>query len=124
MNYEIFKTIAATCNAHSAGLLAFPTWYEYLPCAPDPITHKLAPQLLGINDVWLIAAAIIEIFLRIAAVLAVVFVIYGGVQYLTSQGAPERTDQARKTILSAVIGLAIAISAGVVIAFIAKKLGA
>ena len=43
-----------------------------------------APVMSGINDIWLIVAAIIEILTRIAVLVAVFFVMYGGVKYITS----------------------------------------
>jgi ABC-type Fe3+ transport system permease subunit len=120
------KMFAAGCSlpTHSISLLSFPTWYEYLPGQFDTSTNTCSPAINGINDVWLIAAAAINILLRVAAILAVVFIIYGGIQYTTSQGSPERTDQARKTVISAVVGLAISVSASVIIGYVARKLSA
>ena len=103
-----------------SSFLGFPTWYEYIK-APG---GACSAQLSNLSDIWLIVAAIIEIMLRIAALVAVSFVIVGGIQYLTSQGEPEKTNHARQTILNAVIGLAIAVLAAVVINFIAVKINA
>ena len=106
-----FKYLAVACNAHS-NFLSFPTWYEFLNCNPGP-------EITKINDVWLIVAAIVDILLRIAAILAVGFIIYGGIKYITSQGNPDQTNSARNLILSAVIGLIVTIVASVVVTFIA-----
>lgn len=97
----------------------FPTWYKYLPSLDG--SNPCTPQLGSIADVWLIVAAIIEILLRVAALVAVAFVVYGGVLYIASQGQPEQTSQARKTILNAVIGLVIAIGATAVVSFVAGR---
>ena len=115
---------AQTCGSVSATnklFLIFPNWYEYLPTAPDG-TGNCSPQLTSINDIWLIGAAVIEILLRIVALMAVGFIIYGGIQYTVSQGDPQQTNNAKNTVLSAVVGLVIAVSAAVVISFIAGSL--
>jgi hypothetical protein len=60
---------------------------------------KLTPsQILG---------KIIEISLGIAFAIAVIMVIYGGFQYITSAGNEEKATSARKTLLYAGIGLVI-----------------
>src|ERR1035438_6852916 len=76
----------------------FPTWYEYLPGKKD-FYHHCFPQITSLTDIWLIVAALIEILLRVAAIAAVAMVIYGGIQYTTSQGSPEATAKAKSTII-------------------------
>lgn len=121
----IIKIFATSCvvDKSANSFLSFPTWYEYLPGTIDPTTNKCSPGIVGINDLWLIVAAVIDILLRLAAIIAVIFIIYGGVQYITSQGSPDKTDQARSTVISAVVGLTIAVVASVVVGFLARKLG-
>jgi hypothetical protein len=79
------------------------------------------PAITQLTDVWLIVAAVIEILLRLAALAAVALVLYGGVQYITSQGDPGKTKQARGTIVSAVIGLLISVSAATIVTFVAGQ---
>lgn len=118
----IFTQFSAVACANN-GFLFFPTWYKYLPgvivgrTATDPGT--CSPQITGLNDVWLIVAALIEILLRIAALAAVGFIIYGGFQYITSRDEPDKTSKARSTVINALVGLAIALLSTVVINFIA-----
>lgn len=96
--------------------LGFPTWYEYLSgtCAN--------PKITNINDVWLIVAAIIEILLRVAGMAAVVFIMFGGFQYITSEAEPDTVNKARKTIINALVGLAIAIFAATIVNFTAGSI--
>ena len=75
----------------------------------------------GITDIWLVVAAVIDILLRIAALVAVGFIVVGGVSYVTSQGEPDRTKTALRTIINALIGLAIAIAATAIVTFIAGR---
>ncbi|HEY4963501.1 MAG TPA: pilin [Candidatus Saccharimonadales bacterium] len=115
------KILATTCGGKSpSDFLGFPTWYEYLPT--NIVNGVCSPQLTSINDVWLIVAAVIEILLRIAALMAVGFIIYGGIQFTTSQGNPQQTNQAKGTIISAVVGLAICLIATVLITFVAGSI--
>ena len=103
-------------SIYNFAFLGFPTWYEYLN---HPNGH---PQLQGLTDIWLIVAAVIEILLRVAAIVAVIFIIYGGFSYTTSQGDPEGTGRAKSTLVNSLIGLAVAVTAAAVVAFIAKSI--
>jgi hypothetical protein len=114
--YSLFADTTPTCPSHS--VLGFPTWYEYLKTTAPP---DCSPQITGISDIWLIVAAIIDILLRLAALAAVVFVIIGAVQYITSQGEPDKTKKAQTTIISALAGLVIAVLAATVITFLAGQ---
>jgi len=116
---DAFTQFAAACTGNR--IFGLPTWYEFLTCRTDAVGRQL-PQIVGIADIWLIVAAIIDILLRIAGIAAIIFVLYGGVQYLISQGDPDRTAQARRTIINAIIGLVIAIAATALITFIAGSI--
>lgn len=50
---------------------------------------------------------IVNIFLTLAAIIAVVFLIIGGIRYITSRGDEDEAAAAKNTILYAVIGLII-----------------
>jgi ABC-type Fe3+ transport system permease subunit len=116
--HPYFSSVANTCSGYkTSSFLLFPTWYEYLK--PN---SNCQPTITSLNDIWLIVAAIIDILLRVAAILAVGFIIYGGIKYTTSQGSPEQTNSAKNTILNAVIGLVIAVVASVVVSFIANSI--
>jgi len=115
---ELLIRFAAACPGH--GFFSFPTWYKYLDCTEDANGAEL-PRVIGINNVWLIVAAVIDMLLRAAAVVAIGFVIFGGVEYITSQGQPDKTAQARSTIINGIIGLVMAVSATAVITFVAHQ---
>lgn len=117
---QILSNIAAACPG--GDFLGLPKWWAYLPGVTDPSTNQCVPQISGINDIWLILAAVIEMLLRIAGILAVIMVIYGGITYMTSQGSPEDTTKGRNTIIYSLVGLIISVSAALIVTFIAKKL--
>jgi len=119
------------CDPDGGGLLGFPHWYKYLHGigAPNGISgggsatlrYTCVPQIGNLSDVWLIVAAVVEILLRLAALAAIVFVVYGGVQLITAQGDPSGSKKARQTITNALVGLVIAIAATTIISFIAGQ---
>lgn len=110
-----------------------PKWYKYLDFAPDATTKRCEVMLGGfrnqttgvfnLNAFLPVGLAIFEMILHLAAVVAVGYVVYGAFKYITSQGEPENTKNARETILNALIGLAIVAISSSVVAFIGNKLG-
>jgi hypothetical protein len=118
---SLLSQFAAHCNSNS--LLGLPTWNKYLNFIDDSVSGACTLDgAFEATDIWLIAAAILEILVRVAGVVAVFFIIYGGFKYMTSFGNPDKTTLARKTIINAVAGLAVAIVATTSINFIANTL--
>lgn len=127
INFAAAK-IVDTCDA--GGFFGFPTWFKYLrgtipddPTSLDPrITgDACTPIIGGLSDVWLIAAAVLEILLRVAAFLAIGLVVYGGIRYIVSQGEPDQLNAAKSTIVNSLIGLVVSIVAAAVVSFIAGQ---
>lgn len=58
--------------------------------------------------------AIIGVITGLAGLIAVIFIIIGGVGYITSSGNPEKMDKAKHTLVYALIGLVIVIAAFVI----------
>jgi hypothetical protein len=120
MTTALLSLFADSCKG--GGFLGFPTWYEYLPGTTDPNNGLCTPQLNDLSNIWLVVAAVIEIMLRVAAIVAVAFIIYGSITYITSQGEPDSTKRAKDTIVNALVGLAIAVLAAAIIQFIAGSI--
>lgn len=122
--------VATSTTCGKPTFLGLEPWYEYLTIANDPTTGSCSismstdpTALLGATSPFLlIALAIIDDLLRVAALVAVGYVIYGGIQYETSGGSPDGTQRARQTIINALVGLVIAILASVIVAFIGTQL--
>ncbi|MGB4759506.1 MAG: hypothetical protein WBP26_05640 [Candidatus Saccharimonadales bacterium] len=112
-------------NKGLTGIFRIPTWYKYLEV--DDECNIVNFSLLGESGkpsgLLLIVLAIIDIGLRIAGLVAVAFVVVGGIKFVTSQGDPEDVKNARNTVLNALIGLVIAILATPLVAFIGAQLG-
>lgn len=58
----------------------------------------------------------------IAGIVSVVFLVYGGIQYVTSSGDPNKVKRAKDTILYSLIGLAIVALAITITAFVSNAI--
>lgn len=73
----------------------------------DPST--LVEQLIG----W---------FISIAGIVSAIFLVYGGITYMTSSGDPGKTKKAKDMIMYSLIGLAIVALATVITAFVSNTI--
>lgn len=120
MMVNFIQYFAATACKSGDLLGVIPTWYKYLQL--DPATCSVNIDLTANpQQFWLIGFAIIDILLRVAGLVAVGFVIYGGFSYVTSQGESEKLKNSRSIIINALIGVAIAVVAGSLIGFFAGQ---
>lgn len=65
---------------------------------------------------------ILRLAFGIIAAVAILFVVIGGLRYVISEGDPEATAKARGTIIYALVGLVIAITAEFLVAFVLNRL--
>ncbi len=104
--------------------LGLNTWYHYLKTNPPPDCSIKQFNVLPNgtpSDIPLVLLAVVDDLLRIAGLLAVMFVIYGGILYVTSQGNPDQTSKAQSTILNALGGFALSLIAIAFVSFIGSK---
>lgn len=122
-------TIANQCSKEFLGLKP---WFAYLPNKVGGV-NTFTPgtcnidnfELFGENGmVGYVVLAIADDLIRIAALIAVAFVVVGGIQFVTSQGDPEKAKKARQTILNAIIGVIVAILAAAIVSYIGGRLSA
>ena len=64
---------------------------------------------------------ILQIVFGVAAALAVLMVVIGGLRLVTSEGDPQAAAKGRMTILYAVVGLAISVSAELIVSFVLRR---
>ena len=65
----------------------------------------------GVSNVENFIRSIITVFAGLAGLVAAGFLVAGGFTYITSSGNPEHLDRGKRTIMYALIGLAITIGA-------------
>jgi hypothetical protein len=121
---QLLTRFAAACEPRG-DFFGLPTWYKYLPgeTTTESLTglESCTPKLTNIADVWLIGAAILDILLRLAAMLAVFYIVFAGVKYIQSQGQPDQTKKAKDALVNAIVGLVIAVAATVLVSFVAGR---
>lgn len=64
---------------------------------------------------------LIQIALGILAVVAVLIIVLGALSFVTTEGDPQKVSKARETIVYALIGLVIVVSAEVIVTFVLGK---
>lgn len=64
---------------------------------------------------------ILQIVFGTLAAISVLMLVISGLRFITAQGNPQETAKARNTIVYAVIGLVISVSAEAIVAFVLSK---
>lgn len=100
---------SAACET---SILGIDPWYKGMTEGAQ-CTVKAPPQdEKGLTEyIWKIVLNVVDIVLKIIAYLAVIYIIYGGFLYITSNGNADSTARALKSIINAAVGFAIALSA-------------
>jgi hypothetical protein len=125
MTVAVVPTTYASDASCEVSILGIPPWYKGLSSRDASgtcsISSPTSDKLPGF--IWHIVLNVIEIALYLVGYIAVFFVLYGGFQFLTGGSNPSQIEKARKTILNAVIGLIISISAVIIVNLIFGILG-
>lgn len=79
------------------------------------------PKFTSVYQFPIVVANAIEILLVLIGALAVVFIMYGGILYITSSGEPAKTAAAKTAITNAVLGLVLSSSAFLILDFITRR---
>ena len=82
------------------------------------IEKKLPNHDFGENNV----TNIFNTAYAFAGIVAVAFIVYGGVQYITANGDPGKITKAKRTILYAVIGLVVVLLAAAITFFVTQSI--
>ena len=116
---------SSSCNLGSS-FLGFPTWYRGLvneaTCDINIVRDDFRSASETQNPALIIATNILAILSRLAGIIVVIFMVVGGFKYVLSDGDPQRTAEARKTIINAFVGVIIVAVAATVIEIIYNAL--
>lgn len=81
------------------------------------------PPGFQIEDIGKLISNAAGVALIIAAILVFVFLIWGGIQWITSGGDKGKTEEARNRITAALVGLAIVAAAWAVVQLVSTFFG-
>ena len=124
--FKKFLVFVAVLAAVSAVLPGEPTYAESFAgnCNPDRYVLGMTPWDCGVNisneddlknGIWTIVANVVTDITVLAAYLIVGYVIYGGYLYIFSAGEPGKVATGKKALNQAFIGLAIILSANIIL---------
>lgn len=84
------------------------------------LTFPVLADSSGISQVESFISSIIKTVGGLAGLVAALFFVIGGFQYMTSSGSPERMEKAKRTLVHASIGLSIVIGAFVIVSIVSN----
>lgn len=107
--------------------LALPAFAQE-PVSVDPCTDNpegIAKQLcnLGGNNVAQTIQNIVVFFVVLAVIIALLYLLYGGVKWITSRGEKAEVEAARNHIIAAIIGLIVVFLAVFIISIVLSAFG-
>ncbi len=104
-------------------ILTLKPWYSGLTNNDCSLKNPGADTNSQANYIWKIALNIVDDLLQLIGYTTVGYIMYGGFLMMTSNGAPDKAAHGRKTIMSAAIGLVIALASVALVNFISSKIG-
>jgi hypothetical protein len=119
------KTIVKNIVAFAMILLVFSMAFSLaLPAKAtgDPLGFNYADNLnlnnTNISDPRDLAVNIVKFLMTFLGIIAVVIILYGGFMWMTAAGNEDRVGKAKSIIVAGAIGLAVIISAYVIVNFV------
>jgi len=107
------KLLASGIGALST--LAFPLAAFASPIMADPCSADPKPDFCISPGIGPVVGFVIQFIFVIAVLLALGFLVYGGIKWITSGGDKSNVETARGTIIAAIIGLIIVFLAYVIL---------
>ena len=116
----IFKTILVLVAVFSLGLFLFPELANGALYNPIEATTGN-----GLPDEMLVSlvSTMLNTIYKIVVGLSLIFIVIGGIMYMVSSGNDEKMAKAKKIVIYALMGLAIAVGAAIFLKEIATALG-
>ena len=101
---------------HDTVLLVFSAFGDLPPVAaePDVLAAKTIPQVIDSAKLWIMG---------ILAAVATLFLVVGGLRYMSAGGDPAQVEQAKSNFRSALVGYALAVLAPVILQVLQGILG-
>ncbi|TSC59730.1 MAG: hypothetical protein LiPW15_750 [Parcubacteria group bacterium LiPW_15] len=110
----IFASLLVPALA-SAGAFS-PYWGPIVSCSGSPQPGSALPQCTSFCDLLVTGQNIVKMAMTIAIyIIAPLFLIWGGVRIMLARGNATEVSDARKMLLSTVIGIAITVGAFIIV---------
>lgn len=89
----------------------------------QPLVEPPNSAVTGAGKAEKIPSIIVQWLFLIAAVLAIIYLVIGGIRWITSRGDKAAVEGARKQIIAAIVGLVVVALAFLIINVVFKALG-
>lgn len=106
------------CKLITLTILSFPVTAKAATNCTAPGGNTVFPDCIPKDDITVLIGNTINGFLILAGTVAVLFIIIGGFQYITSAGNPDGIYKAKQTLLYAIIGLIVVILSFAIVKFV------
>lgn len=119
------KLLSSTVSVGSLLLMAAPVLAATSGAEPGEAGTIKIPRAanVNINDLGTLIGAVLGLILIIASVLAFLYLILGGLQWITSGGDKAGLEAARDKITNAIVGLIVVAAAWAVMFLVSQFLG-
>ncbi len=91
--------------------------------SPAPLVQPPSGAVSGDIAIGSIPTVFVNLLFSLAIILAVVYLIFGGIKWITSRGDKAGVESARKHIIAAIIGLVVVAGTFVIVNIIFQVLG-
>lgn len=89
----------------------------------NPLTHQAIPPTVTLNCLPAVFLNIVYALLLFSGIGAMIFIMFGGLKFITSTGDPKQIDEGKKAIIFAIIGLVVVLLAFAMLSIIAGFTG-
>lgn len=90
--------------------------------SPDNCENGCAVNLPGVSADGDQVEKLLAVVFGAAAAIAILVIVFSAINFITGGGDPEKISRAKKSIIFALVGLAIAVSAETLVLTILKKI--
>lgn len=88
------------------------------PCTKAGVFQKICELGGTTGSIGGVLSGFISLFFALAAIIAVIYLIYGGIKWITSRGEKDQVEGARNHIVNAIVGLIVVFLAFFLINFV------
>lgn len=115
LNISFGERVYANCNSTFFGL---PSWCRGLSDGDGNFKFSKEDTESIPKFIWTVVGNLADGVFRIIGVISMVFIIWGGYQYMFALGESGKVGKAKTTISNAIIGLIISVSASIIVNFV------